>query len=105
MSATCRAMRQIPTWLHHGYDPTTLSTAGHRAPPECSRQWSRSKICTGPTRRQFQPSFQLRELFLRPLVAAPRQKLAKHFSDRVEGRVLEKCPGRRFDPGMRRTRD
>jgi hypothetical protein len=25
MSATCRAMRQIPTWLHHGYDPTTAS--------------------------------------------------------------------------------
>ena len=47
----------------------------------------------------------MRELLLRRLVAAPRQKLAKHFSNRVEGRVLEKGPGRRLDPGVRRTRD
>ena len=47
----------------------------------------------------------MRELLLRRLVAAPRQKLAKHFGNRVEGRVLEKCPGRRLDPGVRRARD
>ena len=54
---------------------------------------------------EFQPGFQLRELLLRRLVAAPRQKLAKHFRNRVEGRVLEKCPGRRLDPGVRRASD
>ena len=35
----------------------------------------------------------------------PRQKLAKHLSNRVEGRILEKRPGRRLDPGMWSTRD
>ena len=31
--------------------------------------------------------------------------LPQHFGDRIEGRVLEKGAGARFDPGMRRTRD
>jgi hypothetical protein len=47
----------------------------------------------------------LRELLFRRLIAVPRQKVAKHFTNRVEGRVLEKCPGRRLNPGVRRTRD
>src|SRR5579864_5419001 len=47
----------------------------------------------------------MREVFLGRLVAAPRQKLAKEFAYRVEGRVLVKCSGRRLDPRVRCTCD
>jgi hypothetical protein len=47
----------------------------------------------------------LGELLFRRLVASPRQKFAKHFSNGVEGSVLEKRPGRRLDPGVRHPRD
>jgi hypothetical protein len=46
-------------------------------------------------------SFQVGELLVGRFVAAPRQKLTKHFSNRVERRVVEERPGCRFKPGVR----